>query len=590
MDTPGDAWADPSRRWTDGRWSADLRDDEIADLVVDGVVVLRSVRAVVRDADWNTVPLAIADVVERAGGLTLRVRAEHPDGDLVGEVRLDAAGDTIAVALELRATAPVATNRTGLVVLHPPALAGTALRVTHSDGSTETTAFPERISPHQPVVDIAALSWTTPVHGIRLGFSGDVFEMEDQRNWTDASFKTYSRPLALPFPYRLAAGEVVRQEITVTAGAAAAAGTTSTTDADDLLFGDPVTMPLLAVAASTAPDPAPHPLPGPPGGWAATLVELDLGAPTLRAALARAAASGRPLDVRLVLSDEDPAALAIVAAELAGLDLARVTAFQTRGDARRVADDDALRRLRAALRDAGVTTFVTGGVRSHFTELNREHHRIPTDVDGIVFSSTPLFHSLGTAQLVESLAMQRLVAVQAVEIAAGRAVHIGPISLRPHVNDVATTAEPVAARSDLTDGYGPALLDAADPRQDAPELAAWTIASAAAFSVPGVVTLSFFEEWGPRGVFGSDGTARPAAEAIALLSALQERDVTTGHTPDGRVWAITVLDSTDVNGGDLLVANLDRVERVVRAPAGDLVRIPAGAWRRAQARETSTGA
>lgn len=590
MDTPRDAWADPSRRWTAGRWSADLRDDEIAELAVDGVVVLRSVRAVVRDADWNTVPLAITDVVEHAGGLTLRVRAEHPDADLVGEVRADAVGDTVTVAVELRATAPVATNRTGLVVLHPPALAGTALRVTHSDGAIEATVFPERISPHQPVVDIAALSWTTPVHDIRVGFSGDVFEMEDQRNWTDASFKTYSRPLALPFPYRLEAGEIVRQEITVTASAAASVGTPATTDADDLLFGEPVTMPLLAVAASTAPDPAPHPLPAPPGGWAATLVEIDLGAPTWRAALARAAASGRPLDVRIVLSDDDPAALAIVAAELAGRDLARVTAFQTRGDARRIADDDALRRLRTALRDAGVTTFVTGGVRSHFTELNREHHRIPTDVDGIVFSSTPLFHSLGTAQLVESLAMQRLVAVQAVEIAAGRAVHIGPVSLRPHLNDVATTPEPVAARSDLADGYGPALLDAADPRQDAPELAAWTIASAAAFSVPGVVTLSFFEEWGPRGVFGSDGTARPAAEAIALLSALQERDVATGHTPDGRVWAIAVLDSTDIDSGDLIVANLDRVERVVRAPAGDLVRIPAGAWRRVQARETSTGA
>jgi len=26
--------------------------------------------------------------------------------------------------------------------------------------------------------------------------------MEDQRNWTDASFKTYSTPLALGFPHR----------------------------------------------------------------------------------------------------------------------------------------------------------------------------------------------------------------------------------------------------------------------------------------------------------------------------------------------------------------------------------------------------
>ncbi len=40
---------------------------------------------------------------------------------------------------------------------------------------------------------------------------GEVFEMEDQRNWTDASFKTYCRPLALPIPYRLEPSTPVRQ-------------------------------------------------------------------------------------------------------------------------------------------------------------------------------------------------------------------------------------------------------------------------------------------------------------------------------------------------------------------------------------------
>ena len=34
--------------------------------------------------------------------------------------------------------------------------------------------------------------------------------MEDQRNWTDASYKTYVRPLALPWPYTLAKGTDAR--------------------------------------------------------------------------------------------------------------------------------------------------------------------------------------------------------------------------------------------------------------------------------------------------------------------------------------------------------------------------------------------
>ena len=44
---------------------------------------------------------------------------------------------------------------------------------------------------------------------------GDTFEMEDQRNWTDASYKTYVRPLALPWPYTLAKGSSLEQSVTL---------------------------------------------------------------------------------------------------------------------------------------------------------------------------------------------------------------------------------------------------------------------------------------------------------------------------------------------------------------------------------------
>lgn len=50
---------------------------------------------------------------------------------------------------------------------------------------------------------------------------GDTFEMEDQRAWSDASYKTYVRPLALPWPYRLESGAIDRQAVTLTFGGAA---------------------------------------------------------------------------------------------------------------------------------------------------------------------------------------------------------------------------------------------------------------------------------------------------------------------------------------------------------------------------------
>ena len=37
--------------------------------------------------------------------------------------------------------------------------------------------------------------------------------MEDQRNWSDASFKTYVRPLSLPWPYVMEPGVTNRQSV-----------------------------------------------------------------------------------------------------------------------------------------------------------------------------------------------------------------------------------------------------------------------------------------------------------------------------------------------------------------------------------------
>ena len=43
-----------------------------------------------------------------------------------------------------------------------------------------------------------SISHGTPGGGeIVIRFEGDLFEMEDQRNWTDASYKTYSTPLRI---------------------------------------------------------------------------------------------------------------------------------------------------------------------------------------------------------------------------------------------------------------------------------------------------------------------------------------------------------------------------------------------------------
>ncbi|MFH8251830.1 hypothetical protein ACH3VR_15800 [Microbacterium sp. B2969] len=536
----------PSRFWRGGLWALELRDDELADLTYDGRRVLRSVRAVVRDRDWNTAPWIVEQVAVTESTLEVLVHTEGYDAELRGTVRVDAAGDLLVVSFDAISTTPFQTNRTGLVVLHPPQVAGRLLAVTHSDASVEASAFPQEISPHQPAFDIAGLEWDDDGLAVDLRFTGDVFEMEDQRNWTDASFKTYSRPLAEPFPYPLDAGERVRQAIAVRVKRIAEPETQA--DPDRLVLEDTGTpFPALVVGASSAPDPAPPVI----ALATAVLVELDLAAPSRHAALARAVASGRPLDVRLVLDPENPAALDELVAGLVGLPVVRVGAFDPLTHVTDVHVADA---LRAAAARAGLDVPVVGGSRAHFTELNRERHRIPTDLDGIVFSTTPLFHSLTTEQLLESLGMQRLVAEQAVRLAGGAPVHIGPVALRPRFNDVATVRPPMPADIDLARGYGPQFADADDDRQDSPQLAAWTVASAAALAVPGVASVAYFEKWGPRGVVRADGTERPVAAVLRALAALAGSPLRSATSPDGLVWAVG-------GGRTVLVANLDTSAR-----------------------------
>ena len=63
-----------------------------------------------------------------------------------------------------------------------------------------------------------SIAHATPGGGeITIRFEGDLFEMEDQRNWTDASYKTYSTPLRLPYPAPISEGDRVWQRVTIEA-------------------------------------------------------------------------------------------------------------------------------------------------------------------------------------------------------------------------------------------------------------------------------------------------------------------------------------------------------------------------------------
>jgi len=89
------------------------------------------------------------------------------------------------------------------------------------DGSTYEALFSEAISPRQPFLNIRKMHWNAAGQlDCSLSFNGDIFETEDQRNWTDSSYKTYSTPLSRPIPAAVKKGDTVAQQLVLDVTAA----------------------------------------------------------------------------------------------------------------------------------------------------------------------------------------------------------------------------------------------------------------------------------------------------------------------------------------------------------------------------------
>lgn len=188
------------------------------------VEIVRSIYFALRDSNWATPPIRISDervlVTPKSFEISFIATNIVKDTEVFrwyvkisgiesGEVEFSVDGECLT---------GFNRNRAGICVLHPiRENKGKDIHITRPDGSKYHTRFPTLVSPHQPFFDIKEMSWQ--IFGdawAKLQFEGDVFETEDQRNWGDASFKTYSTPQAIPFPVMLKPGDKVYQKVRLT--------------------------------------------------------------------------------------------------------------------------------------------------------------------------------------------------------------------------------------------------------------------------------------------------------------------------------------------------------------------------------------
>ena len=204
---------------TIGQLSFTMEEGALRHIRVGGIEIIRCIVFLVRDRDWGTLTPRLCLISRQSDGsncsLHLEAEFETTTAKLVVSIFIKAAQDKLIMRAEGMPSGVFETNRAGFTVLHPAKLTGNPVSVTHSNGTIEASTFPSLIDPWQPFKDIKAIKHSADGLDVNCAFTGDTFEMEDQRQWGDASYKTYVRPLALPWPYILCQSQPLVQSVSI---------------------------------------------------------------------------------------------------------------------------------------------------------------------------------------------------------------------------------------------------------------------------------------------------------------------------------------------------------------------------------------
>jgi hypothetical protein len=464
----------------------------------------------VRDRNWDTVLPVVSDlsVARRHGGLEVTFTASNRAGDIDfgwhGSITATSDGK-IDYAMEGVAHSDFEFCRIGFCILHSEAsAAGRPYRAETPDGAV-SGVLPWLIAP-QEIVDGRELALIPPCSSlevdldgvtVRTAFEGSLFSAEDQRNWTDASFKTCC--VAGPdYPYPAARGRTFAQRVRLTTTKAAPARPVRSARNRSLEVGAPSggTWPGIGL--------------GIPGGSAGIgrreasrlaglgldhlRVDLHLAAPawarTLAAAAATAAAVGARLEIALFVDDAGRDRLAQLGVALTGLPIARLIVLPEWTPTGRTTPPGLVEVVRTALHPATAGVALIGGTDGDFAELNRD--RPPMDGwDGVSYSVNPQVHAFDDRSLMETIPTQATTVETARSFAGTTPILVGPVTLRQRFNPSAI-GEATIAQGELPSSV--------DVRQMSLFGAGWTLGSIASLAGAGAVSLTYFETVGWRGV------------------------------------------------------------------------------------------
>jgi hypothetical protein len=484
----------------------------IRSLRLGGVEIVRRVYAALRDEFWNSVAGSIEDLsVQRtASSFLITYNSRHRRGEIDflwgAEITGKSSGE-ITFSLRGIALTRFRRNRIGLCVLHPVSVCkGKPCRIETVDGLTVEGTFPVAIAPYQPFVNMCALS--CPIASgldATLRFEGDAFETEDQRNWTDATYKTYSTPLSLPLPVTVEKGTMICQKVTINIDKPTASIIHVPLSLQIDFSGQAAALRVPEIGATEN-----------RGGVISPnaidrLKSLCLSHVRVDCSFARDDVSkqlehasavsdmlGRPIELALYFAADPRAEAALLAARYANAPFP-IRRFLVFHDNERSVSAETVATVNGLLRELSSSAAIAGGTDRYFVEINRS--RPPAEMlDAITFAATPQVHTFDNTSIMENLPGLRETLCAAASFSCGKPVIISPLTLRPGINPL----------SPQTDG-GP------DDRQPTLFTAAW-LAGALAWCTSGnAMSVTLGDLRGPGGLLSPDGNAHPLCLPLAWI-------------------------------------------------------------------------
>jgi len=579
-----------------GPMQVEFDNGQLRYLKVHGTEVLRAIGFLVRDENWGTyIPkISALEIDEHKGGFSVSFHAvcSRRGQGIAYDAAIEGRADG---SLEFSATATPKTDfltaRTGFVVLHPlKGVAGQPATAEHVDGNVVESEFPPLVNPVQPFLNLRSLTHEV-VAGLKatVRMEGDTFETEDHRNWTDASFKTYVRPLARPWPYTLEAGRPVTQSINVSlSGKLKAGGSAKAAKVIDVKLGKPLREKLLPVGLGVPAEEADHAI--------RNLDLIKLAKPRILQlhydprekhglklfyayrVLAEQTGAEAVLEIIVASVDQYQKELNDVAklVEQSGLKLSGVAVCPV-GDLKSVLPDGErppappLEDLYQAARNAFPGIKLGGGMFSFFTELNRK--RPPAEMLDFVMNTTcPIVHAADDRSVMETLEALPY-QVKTARTFLGKTPHrVGPSAIGCRDNPHGATFTPNPDNERI-------CLVKADPRSRALFGAAWLLGYIATFARTGIESMTVSGLTGPRGVIYrrtsnqqpyfdslSGPAVFPAYHVVAgLMNSSGQKLVESTSSNDQKVCCFA---HRGKNGSTLWIANLTAQNQNVQITGG----------------------